>query len=319
MVFKPRQHSLPILLACAAASVVLGAADVHTVPPKADLEALVAQLRGDDPEARDAATKALGEHALELWDKLLPLAGGDEPEVRARVRSAMTRAAVGRIPAWIKDAEKDLYNQEKFRHDFRAAVLQPVLCEEEKALKAKLAELERAEAGADEARRAELAEEKKRLSAEASGARNAAYERLRAAYLKREAAERKETLRLRTRLFQLYQLRADREVTLAFRPDMQAAYDPKLLPFEKRLGLTVCYECLDETFAQAMARIGAWAGIEIVIAPEVSEEKRIRALADQRVTEQDVRSLAAGLAAVLELDCRVDAEAQRITILPRGR
>lgn len=322
-----------------------------------EIEALVVQLKSDDEEVRDKATKSVADRALEDWELLKAHAESTEPEVRARVRRAMAGAAQSLLPKWIEQTEKEIAAHDAYKREFEQAMKKfekneetdewerqlaafalaeqrigdqikqrthaaRELAEKEEDLKADQAKIEaefkpQRDALAEKIQKAkEALKTAKEKAGEGSFER---YKKLREAFVARDRAERPETLRLRTRLLQLRDLRGDRALNLAYRHDMHRAYDPRLLPFEKRLGLKIAYEDMDLTFSQAMVRIGEWAGVEIVLSPNVPAEVAESAKADKRSTEQDLKSLIIGLAAMQNLECQIDADAQRIVIAPKRK
>lgn len=329
-----------VLAVCAVLALVLGrgpaAGEVRALPEKFDVDALAAELRSDDMEVREAAARKIYARALEHWDQLKPLAASTDPELRARVRGAMARAAIQLIPRWVHETEAAVKKHEAYRLEFQAAVKRLEQSPESLALEARLADVNKQIAGShaqllkqpdaeSQAAMEALQQARERLNAELDRARRAnaetnrlQYAELRRVFLKQEEAARPEYLRLRTRLLQLYQLRADREVSLVYHEAMNQGYDPRALPFEKRLQLTVSYENLGQSNAATLARLGAWTGIEIVFAPELAQHPTAKAVADERVTEQDLKSLVTSIAELIGCECKVDEAAQRITLVPKG-
>jgi hypothetical protein len=333
------------------------AGEVPADKKQAEIEALVAQLRSDDDEARDKATAAIAGRALEDWERLKPFAESTEPEVRARVRRAMAGAAQSLLPKWIEQTEKEIAAHDAYKREFEQAIKGLEKNEETLEWERQLAELELADKRLTDQIRArvqaakDLAEKEEDLKADqanieakfklerdalaekilkakealktakekAGEGSSERYRKIREEFVARDRSERPESLRLRTRLLQLCDLRGDRALNLAYRPDMNRAFDPRLLPFEKRLGLKIAYEDMDLTFSQVMARMGEWAGVEMVVSPKVPAEIADGAKADKRSTEQDLKSLIIGLAAMLNLECQIDADAQRIVIAPKRK
>lgn len=313
-----------------------GAGEVRSIPEKFDVDALAAELRSDDMEVREAAARKIYARALEHWDQLKPLAASTDPELRARARGAMARAAIQLIPHWVHEAEAAVKKHEAYRLEFQAAVKRLEQSPESLALGVRLAEVNKQIASSHDqllkqpdaeskAALEALQQARERLNAELDRVCRAnaetnklQYAELRRVFLAQEEAARPEYLRLRTRLLQLYQLRADREVSLVYHEAMNRGYDPRTLPFEKRLRLTVSYENLGQSNAAALARLGAWTGIEVGFAPELAQHPTAKAVADERVTEQDLKSLVTSIAELIGCECKVDEAAQCITLVPKG-
>jgi len=273
---------------------------------EADTEELIKRLSSDDFETRERATTALAERAESIWDRLKELSQAGEPEVRARVRRAMAAPGQRRLTALLEAAKKELDAAAAAAEKDAAVTKAKEELESKNIQDAATALTALLNAPSEERKGAAFqAREKALRDAEDAAAKRLAD--LKAAAEARRKAERMKNNRLQTRVDQLRQ--ALDEGGVLFEPGTPKEWDPALLPFGRRVKCRVSFEFVDVPLDDAVKALEAWSGVQMsidnaVLAPTIN----------LRVQDMSVDLALEWISKLADLDCRVDAEAQKILI-----
>lgn len=301
-----RLLTLPVLCAAAAMPIAHAAEE----KPADSFEKLLAQLKSDDFEVREAATKeigtrlaanwdacvkalkdgdeetrerlqkALNEHSEDVWDKLKVLAEGPAGDLQNCARKAMAFATLRQLPK-LQDAEET--ELKKRTEEYQTARLKTM--QEIEALE------KREDKAIGENRLIELKKDVEKC----------------------EVEWRMEQSRLQSRVSQIKQAMQDREPDFLYTPEKPKTWSPELVSFEKRQKLKVTFEFVDTPVDKALAQLSALIAIPVELDPKCGTASDLPPLS-LRVTEMDATLGLEWVRKLADLEIRVDAKARKIVL-----
>ena len=237
-----------------------------------DADELIRRLASGDFETREKATVALSERAGELWDKLVQASRSPDLEVSTRAKRALAEPTQRGLAALLEKTNTDLAAAEKAVVAENTAELKAAHEQEQAQIKLEL----EAEALAAHLRMTNSHEDadRKALEAKQEAARKAGEELAKARLehqtkqeAQKKAFERRREM-LRSRQTQLKSL-IDLRECLGRGPLKE--WEPKLLPFERRLRLPVSFEFDGTPLGEALARMTELVQVKIVRDEEVRD------------------------------------------------
>ncbi|MBI3830650.1 MAG: hypothetical protein HY291_14105 [Planctomycetes bacterium] len=306
-----RRMAWSVLCAAAAALPITHAAEEK---PADSFEKLLAQLKSDDFESREAATKAIATHLAANWDACVKaLKEGDE-ETRERMQKVLTAHSEDvweQLRALAEGPDGDL--KKRARKAMAGATLRLL----PKLLEAEEAELKKRTEEWQDARAKTMQEleglEKQKEGPEKKADASSRQAELKTAMDKRESEWRVEQNRMQSRVDQIKQAMQDREPEFLYSPEKPNAWRPELVSFEKRLKLKVSVEFVDTPVDKALAQVSACIGLPVELDPKCGNASDLPPIS-LRVTNMEATLALEWVGKLAELEVRVDEKTKKIVL-----
>lgn len=282
-------------------------------------EKLLAQLKSDDFETREAATKAIGGHLAANWDACEKALKDGDDETRERLQkvlNAHSEDVWDKLKVLAEGPAGDLKNCARKAMASATARLLPKLLEAEDAKLKKRAE-EWQDAHAKTSEKIEALEKQVAGSEEKDDAVRRLTE-LKKAFEEREIAWRVEQSRLQSRVDQIKQAMEDREPEFLYTAERPKAWSPDLVSFEKRVKLKVSFEFVDTPLDKALSQVAALIGVPVALDPKCAKDSDLPPIS-LRVSDMEASLALEWVGKLADLQIRQDEKKRKFVLGKRGQ